>query len=273
MMKKLYISLFLLLLASCSENNRPQEIWIKNTDNESIYLQLSGNKDTDSPHLAIIQHGLASNMEHPAVQTAKQAFLDKGYLVITFDSRHSLGKSDGKVINVRLETFENDLETVINWAKKQKFYREPLTLAGHSLGGASVLQYAAGHPSGIDRIIPITPVVSGNRWEKSCMTNMTDFCQNWKQNGVYNYQTEIIPYAVVEDAKAYDALQLTNNIKARTLLITVKDDNIIAPHDVKELYDAFAAPKSFGSVSDGGHNFATEQSRRELYDLIIGFLP
>lgn len=114
MMKKLYTSLFLLLLASCSENNRPQEIWIKNADNESIYLQLSDNKDTDSPHLAIIQHGLASNMEHPAVQTAKQAFLDKGYLVITFDSRHSLGKSDGKVINVRLETFENDLETVIN---------------------------------------------------------------------------------------------------------------------------------------------------------------
>ena len=99
MMKKLYTSLFLLLLASCSENNRPQEIWIKNADNESIYLQLSDNKDTDSPHLAIIQHGLASNMEHPAVQTAKQAFLDKGYLVITFDSRHSLGKSDVKVIN------------------------------------------------------------------------------------------------------------------------------------------------------------------------------
>lgn len=120
-MKKLYTSLFLLLLASCSENNRTQEIWIKNADNESIYLQLSGNKDTDSPHLAIIQHGLASNMEHPAVQTAKQAFLDKGYLVITFDSRHSLGKSDGKVINVRLETFENDLETVINWAKNKNF--------------------------------------------------------------------------------------------------------------------------------------------------------
>lgn len=174
-MKKLYISLFLLLLASCSENNRPQEIWIKNADNESIYLQLSENKDTDSPHLAIIQHGLASNMEHPAVQTAKQAFLDKGYLVITFDSRHSLGKSDGKVINVRLATFENDLETVINWAKKQKFYREPLTLAGHSLGGASVLQYAARHPSGINRIIPITPVVSGNRWEKSCMTQHARF--------------------------------------------------------------------------------------------------
>ena len=74
MMKKLYISLFLLLLASCSENNRPQEIWIKNADNESIYLQLSGNKDTDSPHLAIIQHGLASNMEHPAVQTANRPF-------------------------------------------------------------------------------------------------------------------------------------------------------------------------------------------------------
>ncbi|MFR1031633.1 MAG: hypothetical protein ACLSE6_03540 [Alphaproteobacteria bacterium] len=36
------------------------------------------------------QHGLASNMEHPAVQTAKQAFLDKGYLFINFDSRHSL---------------------------------------------------------------------------------------------------------------------------------------------------------------------------------------
>ena len=81
-------------------------------------------------------------------------------------------------------------------------------MAGHSLGGASVLQYSAENASVIDAVIPITPVVSGVTWENSCMFYMPDFCKDWKKKGFYDYQTVVLPYTVVEEAKNYDALRL-----------------------------------------------------------------
>ena len=271
-MKKIHVVLFLFILTACIGQEPSRENWLKNSANEIIYVQVEGYEHRRNKKIAFIQHGLASNLEHSAVQTAKKAFLDNGYLVIIFDSRYSMGKSDGEVINVRLATFKKDLETVINWAKKQNFYREPFILAGHSLGGASVLQYSAENASVIDAVIPITPVVSGVTWENSCMFYMPDFCKDWKKKGFYNYQPVVLPYTVVEEAKNYDALRLAKDIKARVLLITAEDDHIIAPQDVKALYQALETKKSLGIVSEGGHNFTTERSRQELYNSIAAFL-
>lgn len=266
------IAVLVLLTACAKESLPPKEAWIKDAREEPVYLRVDGLENAGNEKLAIIQHGLASNMEHPAVQTAKKAFLDNGYVVVTFDARYSLGKSGNDVSKVRLQTFEEDLKMVVDWAGKQKFYHEPFALAGHSLGGAAVLLYAAENPAKVGQLVPITPVVSGRRWEDSCMVNMTDFCKNWKKNGFYNYQTAVIPYAVVEEAKSYDALKLAGGIKADTLLVTAEDDNVIRPRDVEELYKALPGQKSFEIVPQSGHNFQTGQNRQDLYKAIAGFL-
>lgn len=270
-MRKFYLAILILVLAACS-SQPPQEAQIENSQHEPIYLQISGQQTAEKDKLAIIQHGLASDMTHPAVQAAKQAFIDNGYLVITFDSRYSLGKSGGGVANVRLSIFVDDLQTVIDWAKTQNFYHEPLALAGHSLGGAAVLQYAAEHPAQVGILVPITPVVSGQKWEDSCMANMTDFCTDWKKNGFYNYETVVIPYQVVEDAKTYDALQLADSITADTLLITAAHDTVITPEDVKELYNVMLGQKRLAVVPNSGHNFETLQNQKDLYNFIADFL-
>lgn len=270
-MRKFYSAILILVLAACS-SQPPQEAQIENSKHEPIYLQISGQQTAEKDKLAIIQHGLASNMAHPAVQAAKQAFINNGYLVITFDSRYSLGKSGGGVANVRLSTFVDDLQTVIDWAKKQNFYAEPLALAGHSLGGASVLQYAAAHPEQVGLLVPITPVVSGQKWENSCMANMTDFCTDWKNNRFYNYESVVIPYQVVEEAKTYDALQLAGSITADTLLITAAHDMVITPEDVKELYNVMPGQKRLAVVPNSGHNFETLQNQKDLYKFIVDFL-
>ena len=70
------------------------------------------------------------------------------------------------------------------------------------------------------------------------MVYMPELCKDWKKKGIYNYQTVVLPYTVVEEAKNYDALRLAKDIKARVLLITAEDDHIIAPQDVKALYQA-----------------------------------
>ena len=60
-------------------------------------------------------------MNHQVVETAKNAFLDNGYTVVTFDARYSLGESYGNVSNVSLSTFLEDLETVVPGQKNKIF--------------------------------------------------------------------------------------------------------------------------------------------------------
>lgn len=275
MMKKIIFCLLLFILA-CSKIEQLNEVFIKNAHNEAIYIKLDGWQNFSQHKLAFLQHGLASNMEHSAIQTAKQALLDNGYFVVSFDSRYSLGKSDGEVRQASLSTFVDDLTSVIDWSKKQKFYQEPFAISGHSLGGASVIQYAALHPQQINILIPITPVISGELWEKSCMENMSDFCHQWKEIGFYEYKTDtrtaVIPYQLIEDTKSYNALELAPDIKAKTLLIAGEKDIVINPQDIQTLSEQFQAPEKFVLIPQSGHNFETKQNQADLYQTISDFI-
>lgn len=158
-MKRFCAFILIFMLVSCSFLSNERSILLQNNQGQSIYVKVyneNGNK------LAFVLHGLASDMNHQVVQSAKKAFLDNGYTVVTFDARYSLGKSYGNVSDVSLNTFLEDLETIINWAKKQPFYREPFAVAGHSLGGATTILYSHNNDN-INFLIPIAPVIGGQQ--------------------------------------------------------------------------------------------------------------
>ena len=275
-MRKYLIIIFLCLLSACSHFNK-KEIWIKNAQDQTLYVKIDGMENAKYHKLVFIQHGLASYMEHQVVQTAKQAFLDNNYTIVTFDSRYSTGESGNDVEKARLSTFEEDLKTVVDWTKTQPFYSEPFALSGHSLGGASVLQYSAKHPEQISILIPIAPVISGHLWEVSCMRNLADFCRQWKQKGTYEYtdkqngRTVQIPYAVVTDCRNYNAYQSVDKITSETLLIGAQKDIIINAEDLQKLAKSISDSKSV-IISDSGHNFEKKQNQTDLYNVIDTFI-
>ena len=263
-MKKFFIAVFLLFITACLSHIQTNEFWIQNPQNQSIFVKADGLENASHHKLAIIQHGLASNMNHVAVQEAKKAFLDNHYVVITFDSRYSLGEGNNDVEKVQLKTFTEDLETIVNWAKKQPFYAKPFALAGHSLGGASVIKFSAKYPEYVSVLVPITPVISGKSWEKSCMKNLGDFCLNWKQKGTYqytdeqNHKTATIPFSVVTSCTNYDAYKIAKDIRAETLFIGAEKDIIINPNDIMALSKTFSKG-SMSIIKYAGHNFEDKQ--------------
>lgn len=275
-MRKYLIIVFLCFLSACSHLNQ-KDIQIKNAQNQTLYVKVDGLENAKYHKLAFIQHGLASYMEHQVVQTAKRAFLDNNYTVVTFDSRYSTGESGNDVEKARLSTFEEDITTVIDWAKTQPFYSEPFALSGHSLGGASVLQYSTEHPEQINLLIPVAPVISGQLWETSCMRNLTDFCRQWKQNGTYEYtdkqngRTVQIPYAVVTGCKNYNAYKSIAKITSATLLIGAQKDIIIDADDLQKLAKSIS-DSQFAIISDSGHNFEKKQNQTDLYDVMNTFI-
>jgi alpha/beta superfamily hydrolase len=212
-------------------------------------------------------------MNHQVVETAKNAFLDNGYTVVVFDARYSLGESYGNVSEVSLSTFLEDLETVVNWAKKQDFYHEPFAIAGHSLGGATTILYSHNNDN-ISFLIPITPVIGGKQWENSCMKNMPDFCKQWKEKGYYEYKQNNksvnIFYTVVNEAKSYNALELAQNIKAPALFIIAENDRVIEEKDVQNVARLMKA--KITKISQSTHNFTKKQNQDDLYHAIYNFI-
>ena len=277
-MKKFYMIIFLGLVVACAPQKQSDEFWIKNKQNEQLYVRVDYPYHTPNQKLVFIEHGLASNLNHQVVETLKKAFLDNHYTVITFDTRYALGLSGNNVKFARLSTYEEDLETIISWAKTQPFYHEPFALSGHSLGGAAVFQYSARNPDIVDILVPVTPVISGDLWEASCMKNMTDFCKTWQQKGFFeytdskNHKTAVIPYQIVSDTKSYNAYNIASKINARTLLIAAENDHVIAPLDLKKLSQAIKTNGNEITVKSSSHNFEKLQSRLDLYRTVSQFI-
>lgn len=284
-MKKILILFCAVFMAACASFGHSDEVWVKNAQNEALYVKIDGLENAAHHKLVFIQHGLASNLNHPAVQEAKKAFLDKGYVVVTFDSRYAVGNSGNGVPFVRLSTYVEDLETVTAWAKTQPFYSEPFALAGHSLGGATVIKYSAMHPEKVNLLIPMTPVISGKGWAEACMTKLGDFCKTWKNDGAFSYtdptnnKTVSIPYAVVTDCLNYNAMTLTDKIKAKTLVIAAEDDEVLNPDEMKAFADKLAKGEGRAQgtvrtavVPASGHNFISPQNQADLYEAISEFV-
>lgn len=277
-MKKISFFTFLFFFVSaCVHLPQSKSVWLKNAQNESIYVQAEGVENADNHKLVVMQHGLASNKEHPAILAAKKAFLNNGYTVVTFDSRYSLGKGNNDVQKVSLSTFEEDLKTVLDWVKNENFYHEPFTLVGHSLGGASVLEYAQNHPDEVDALVLITPIISGDLWEKTCLSKLSEFCRTWKENGTYeytdpqNHKKGIVPYSVITTSKVYNAFSFAPQIMAKTLLIGAENDVVVLAEDVEKISKLFKNAQS-KIITLSSHNFENVQNQADLYQEINHFL-
>lgn len=106
------------------------------------------------------------------------------------------------------------------------------------------------------------------------MNNMPDFCKQWKEKGYYEYKlndkSANIFYTVVEEAKSYNALELSKNIKAPTLFVIAEKDRIIEEKDVKKVADLMNA--KIIKINQSTHNFTKKQNQNDLYKVIYDFI-
>lgn len=253
--------------------------FITNHRGEKIAVAVEGLENKGKGRLAFIQHGLSGHKGQVMVRQPVKAFIDNGFVAVSFDSRHSFGDSDGSLEFASMSSFVEDLETVVKWASHQDFYAEPFALSGHSLGGGSVLKYAEDFPSRVSLLIPIAAMVGGKYFVRSRMLNDHDNYRLWQREGKIYRENKNHPelngwlsFNVVHDMLRYDLVRDAFRVICPTLLITGDEDPSSTLYNNNKLFDGLQSPKQIAILEQCGHLYETSRNAEDLYQTVCEWI-
>lgn len=224
--------------------------------------------------LAFVMHGLSGFKEQPHIEAMAKMFQKHGYITVRFDTTNTLGESDGRYEDATFTNYYEDLQDVIAWAKEQPWYTEPFALAGHSLGGICTTLYAEEHPQEVQRLAPISSVISG---ALSMDLYDADELKEWEETGWYVSESRSkpgivrrLPWSHVADRMKYDVLPRADRLKMPVLLVVGENDDL-KPHQ-QLLFDKLPGAKELHIIAGAGHTFRTDSEIAELSRLFDGWL-
>ena len=223
-------------------------------------------ESSKSKGLAFVMHGLSGNKEQPHIRLMAEVLRDNNYTSVRFDTTNTFGESDGNFEDATITNYFEDLEDVISWASKQKWYREPFILAGQSLGGICTTLYAEKFPEKVKGLAPKSTVVN---WELSKESKSMKRLEKWKKDGINIWKSNSgrikrLKWAFVEDRMKYDILKKANLLKMPVLLIVGDKDTSTTPKSQKAFYDALPGRKEIHIVKNAPHTFSKKKHLEEL---------
>ncbi len=247
---------------------------ISNRKQHSISVVLSLQKHQKG--LVFIMHGLGGFKEQTQMKAFASSFHEEFFTTVLFDARNTFGESQGNYEEANATNYLQDLEDVISWAKKEKWYQEPFYLVGHSLGGLCILLYAERFPKRVKAIAPISTVVSG-KWLITSYPKTQ--LEEWERTGwrisPSNSKPGIIKklkwHQFREDILKYDAVKKISNLVMPVLLIVGEKDNNHKANQEK-LYKLLPGKKELHIIKDAEHTFHKEHEFKQIKKLFKGWI-
>lgn len=244
-----------------------EKIFIKNRKGMKISVLV---ELVDNPKgLAFVMHGLGGYKEAKYVRVIAESFISKENNVVTFDTTNTLGESDGSYENATTTNYYEDLTDFIEWAKKQKWYKEPFYLAGQSLGGICIALYAENNPKQIKALAPISTVISGALSNNT--PNFKRYAKEWQRTGWKITESQSRPGTIkklkwqfVEDKMKYDLLPKSKNLKMPVLMIVGEKDDTTPYEQQKLFYDTLPGKKEIHIIKGAEHTFVEDKHLKEL---------
>lgn len=242
------------------------KIFIKNRHDLKIVILVGKTKNAKG--LAFVMHGLSGNKEQPHIVTMAEAFNEKGYTVVRFDTTNTFGESDGQYEDATVTNYYEDLEDVINWSKTQKWYQDQFILVGHSLGGICVALYAEKFPEKIKALAPISTVVSG---KISGEAHGKEILDKWEKTGWLEEASAGRPGLVKRlkwshylDRLKYDLLPRADKLTMPVLMAVGENDDKTPLKHQKILFDKLPGKKELHIIKNAPHSFREEKHLSEL---------
>lgn len=241
---------------------------VLNRKNLKMSVTIEGTNQ--NKELAILTHGIGNNKEAEVLKTISKTFNSKGYTTVRFDTTNAFeGESEGKFENATITNHQEDLEDLIEWAKKQSWHKEPFILVGNSMGGLCAGVHAQKFPSEIKGLILIASMVSGELASEGYPQPLLD---NWEKIGFFEWEDKgkikRLNWKFVPDAKNQDLLKHINTLTMSTLIISGNNDPNAPEKHQQILYDKLPEPKEMRIIKDGEHDLDKPENLKEIRELI-----
>ncbi len=250
--------------------------FIKNSKNEDICVQISEPIiNISRSKMAIICHGITGYKEQDVILQTVKTLNNCGYYVVTFDCRNSRGESFNNHSCATLSSMYDDIQTVINWLKTKNFYIEPFLLAGHSLGGSVILNFAEQNPNKVEGLILLSSIFDGNELSQNTQENSPEFFQQLQNGGIIRRRNNIDCYldsTYLQDLQNYNFYANIQNLNMPVLIVTGDQDIASAREDNERFYKCLNCKKEFYILHNCSHVYDTLQNQSDLNDKITKFI-
>lgn len=237
-------------------------IVISNRSNIKLSIRL--NVADDRNKIVFLLHGLGSRNNYPHMLVLEEYFSKYKYNIINIDATNSLNESGSSVEGVTFSGYINDLEDVIEWAKKQSFYKEPFALGGQSLGAEAVVYYAAMNPNKVELLVSLAFPWLNGELESTCNKRVNDINNKgyYEQISKSTGRKLIIKKNYLEDLKKYNLESVLKKITARTCIIVGDKDSKYHIDNNKKLFAELNCEKELYILEDVPHDLANEDNHK-----------
>lgn len=225
----------------------------------------------NSKGLSFVLHGLGGFKEQLHIKMLVDILLENNYIVVNFDATNSLGESDGKYENATMQNHYEDLVDVVNRAKNQTWYQEPFVLAGHSLGGYAVAQYAEDYPEEVKAVFPFALVIAGELSYKNAEMFEPEKFKAWRETGWKEEESNSkpgvikkLPWSHMEERLKHDLRLNASKLTMPVLFVAGENDRSSSLQTQKILYDLVPGPKEMHVVLGARHTFRDSVHLKEL---------
>ncbi|KYK26471.1 hypothetical protein AYK26_04950 [Euryarchaeota archaeon SM23-78] len=247
---------------------------IKNRKGQNIVVLVELIKKAKG--LAFVMHGLGGFKEEKHIKTFAQAFKDKDYSVVRFDTTNAFGESDGNYKDATTTNYYEDLVDVINWAKTQIWFMKPFCLVGHSLGGLCVTLYAENHPAEVKALAPISTAISRKLLEQRFSKKEL---KDWKKNGWKNIKSAIrtgmikrLKWDFMDDLSKHESLEKVHRLKMPVLMIVGQKDVWERPKFQKMLFDKIPRKKEMHIIKGAPHTFVNKRHLNQIKKIFLEWI-
>jgi alpha-beta hydrolase superfamily lysophospholipase len=239
------------------DKKRGEKIWVSNRHHQKLSVVVE--QHPSAKGLVFIMHGMGGFKEQKSIRAYAEAFFEGGCTVVTFDTANTIGESEGTIEKASIVNYYSDLEDIILWAKKQRWYQTPFILVGHSLGGICVTVYAQKHPEEVRALAPTATVISG-RLSKA--RHSQEKLDQWKKDGFRKVASNSkpgviskIPWSSIVDLQAYDVLPDAHKLTMPVLGIVGDQDTSTPLAHQQMLINKVSGPKELHVIKGAKHGF------------------
>jgi len=224
--------------------------------------------------VVVLVHGFTGGTHEIKNRHMCDALADNGFVALMFDFYDKPnGLSEPKIEDTNVTNQMEDVKAAIDFMEKQNFInKKRIGLTGHSLGGMTIILYAALHDARVKALVIQSPVseISDTDAATAFLASSAKkkgYVKLSKDWGSFN-----IKYTFWEDATKHDIYGQAERISVPTLLFHGEKDEVVPLKQSKELFKHLKMKeKKFEIIKGADHSYYEYGTLAEATKLMIGW--